>query len=89
VPDILAEERPLERLLTTPETALVFRVEPETVLRWAAAGLIPSTKTPTGYYRFKMSDVRALLEAGQVLTDELASTAAVLDSEPQEARGGA
>jgi excisionase family DNA binding protein len=88
VTSILAEEQPLDLLLTTEETALVFRVKPETILRWAATGLIPSTKTPTGYYRFKMSDVRALLKASQVPTDELGPDA-VLDSEPQDAQGAA
>jgi excisionase family DNA binding protein len=52
---------PGDRLLTPAEVAARFRVEPDTVTRWAAAGRIPSIKTPGGHRRVRESDVRALL----------------------------
>ena len=55
-----------ERLLTPGEVASLFRVDPKTVTRWAAAGRISSIRTPGGHRRFRESEVRALLrgEAG-------------------------
>jgi excisionase family DNA binding protein len=50
-----------ERLLTPGEVAAVFRVDPKTVTRWAAAGRIRSVRTPGGHRRFHASAVRALL----------------------------
>jgi len=49
-------------LLTPGEVAALFRVDPKTVTRWAAAGRISSIRTPGGHRRFKESEVRALLE---------------------------
>ena len=54
-----------ERLLTPGEVAALFRVDPKTVTRWAAAGRISSIRTPGGHRRFRESEVRALL-AGEV-----------------------
>jgi excisionase family DNA binding protein len=42
--------------------AALFRVDPKTVTRWAAAGRIGSIRTPGGHRRFRESEVRALLE---------------------------
>jgi len=50
-----------ERLLTPGEVASLFRVDPKTVTRWAAAGRIGSIRTPGGHRRFRESEVRALL----------------------------
>ena len=50
-----------ERLLTPGEVAALFRVDPKTVSRWAAAKRITSIRTPGGHRRFRESDVRALL----------------------------
>jgi excisionase family DNA binding protein len=50
-----------ERLLTPGEVALMFRVDPKTVTRWASAGRIGSIRTPGGHRRFRESEVRALL----------------------------
>src|ERR1700751_280968 len=50
-----------ERLLTPGEVATLFRVDPKTVTRWAAAGRLASIRTPGGHRRFKESEVRALL----------------------------
>ena len=52
------------RLLTPGEVATLFRVDPKTVTRWAAAGRISSIRTPGGHRRFRESEVRALLEGG-------------------------
>ena len=51
-----------DRLLTPGEVAAMFRVDPKTVTRWAAAGRIGSIRTPGGHRRFRESEVRALME---------------------------
>lgn len=55
------------RLLTPGEVASLFRVDPKTVTRWAAAGRISSIRTPGGHRRFRESEVRALLEGGRTI----------------------
>jgi excisionase family DNA binding protein len=50
-----------DKLLTPGEVAALFRVDPKTVTRWAAAGRINSIRTPGGHRRFRESEVRALL----------------------------
>ncbi|MFC4334991.1 BldC family transcriptional regulator [Salininema proteolyticum] len=50
-----------DRLLTPGEVASMFRVDPKTVTRWAAAGRIGSIRTPGGHRRFRESEVQALL----------------------------
>lgn len=52
---------PRERLMTPGEVAALFRVDPKTVARWAAAGRIRSIRTPGGHRRFLESEVRELL----------------------------
>jgi excisionase family DNA binding protein len=63
-----------DRLLTPGEVAALFRVDPKTVTRWAAAGRIGSIRTPGGHRRFRESEVRALLEgegeAGDLTAEE-------------------
>lgn len=56
-------------LLTPGEVAALFRVDPKTVTRWAAAGRISSIRTPGGHRRFRESEVRALLEGGDLNGD--------------------
>lgn len=51
-----------ERLFTPGEVAALFRVDPKTVTRWAAAGRIASIRTPGGHRRFRESEVKRLLE---------------------------
>lgn len=51
-----------DRLLTPGEVAALFRVDPKTVTRWAAAGRLHSIRTPGGHRRFLESQVRALLD---------------------------
>ena len=58
-----------DRLLTPGEVAALFRVDPKTVTRWAAAGRISSIRTPGGHRRFRESEVRALLEGEGVDED--------------------
>ena len=50
-----------DRLLTPGEVASLFRVDPKTVTRWAAAGRINSIRTPGGHRRFRESEIRDLL----------------------------
>jgi excisionase family DNA binding protein len=59
-----------DRLLTPGEVAALFRVDPKTVTRWAAAGRIGSIRTPGGHRRFRESEVRALLEGEGMLEEE-------------------
>jgi excisionase family DNA binding protein len=62
-----------ERLLTPGEVALMFRVDPKTVTRWASSGRIGSIRTPGGHRRFRESEVTGLLAD---LTVESASSTA-------------
>lgn len=64
-----------DRLLTPGEVAAVFRVDPKTVTRWAAAGRISSIRTPGGHRRFRESEIRALLLDGEVAALDLACPA--------------
>jgi excisionase family DNA binding protein len=48
-------------LLTPGEVALLFRVDPKTVTRWAQAGRLQSVMTPGGHHRFRPEDVERLL----------------------------
>lgn len=50
-----------DSLLTPGEVAALFRVDPKTVTRWAAAGRIGSIRTPGGHRRFRESEITALL----------------------------
>jgi len=54
------------RLLTPGEVAALFRVDPKTVTRWAAAGKLGSIRTPGGHRRFREDEVWELLEGGNV-----------------------
>lgn len=49
-----------DHLYTPAEVALIFRVDPKTVTRWAAAGRISSVRTPGGHRRFRKSEVDRL-----------------------------
>jgi len=60
-----------ERLLTPAEVAVLFRVDPKTVTRWAQAGKLSSIRTLGGHRRFRESEVRALL-AGTDARDQTA-----------------
>ena len=75
-----------DRLLTPGEVAALFRVDPKTVTRWAAAGRISSIRTPGGHRRFRESEVRALLE-GEEGGMEDAPGVPPTDRPPTEQRG--
>lgn len=51
-------------LLLPGEVAGVFRVDPKTVTRWAAAGRMEAIRTEGGHRRFRVAVVLAKLEAG-------------------------
>ena len=51
-----------ENLLTPAEVAVLFRVDPKTVTRWAKAGKLTSIRTLGGHRRYKESEVKALLK---------------------------
>jgi excisionase family DNA binding protein len=59
--DTMAEHE----LLTPAEVAVMFRVNPKTVTRWARAGRLSAIRTIGGHRRFRASEVQHLLEDGQ------------------------
>jgi excisionase family DNA binding protein len=75
-----------ERLLTPGEVATLFRVDPKTVTRWAAAGRIGSIRTPGGHRRFRESEVRALLRGELVGDGEVGETPAQRNAHEPELR---
>jgi excisionase family DNA binding protein len=54
-------------LLTPAEVAVMFRVNPKTVTRWARAGKISAVRTLGGHRRFRASEIRRFLEEAQDL----------------------
>jgi len=58
-----AAQSPLtqDALLTPGEVAVLFRVDPKTVTRWAQAGKLSAVRTLGGHRRFHESEVRELL----------------------------
>ena len=50
-----------EPLLTPAEVAVMFRVDPKTVTRWARASKLTSIRTLGGHRRYREAEVRALL----------------------------
>ena len=75
-----------ERLLTPGEVASLFRVDPKTVTRWAAAGRISSIRTPGGHRRFRESEVRALLRGEAAAASGAAAPAPRQSVEDEPAR---
>jgi excisionase family DNA binding protein len=49
-------------LLTPHEVAIMFRVNPKTVTRWASAGKLSTVRTLGGHRRFRASEIRRVLE---------------------------
>ena len=64
-----AHDQQPERLMTPAEVAVMFRVDPKTVTRWAKVGKLSSIKTLGGHRRFRESEVHALLLEAQVQHD--------------------
>lgn len=54
-------------LLTPGEVAVMFRVNPKTVTRWARAGRISAVRTLGGHRRFRATEIRRFLEEAQDL----------------------
>ena len=54
-------------LLTPAEVAIMFRVNPKTVTRWARAGRISAVRTLGGHRRFHASEIRRFLDEVQDL----------------------
>ena len=48
-------------LLTPSEVAVMFRVNPKTVTRWARAGKISAVRTLGGHRRFRADEIRRFL----------------------------
>jgi len=64
IPSFPLETRPQASALLTPgEVAVMFRVDPKTVTRWAHAGRLGSLRTPGGHRRFRESEVMQLLKS--------------------------
>ena len=78
--------------MTSREVADLFRVGREAVTQWVRTGVLDAITTPGGRYRFRTSDVRALLasrdEFGNV-PQEVQSPAPQLPSSPGTASGTA
>lgn len=55
-----------EALLTPAEVAIMFRVDPKTVTRWAKAGRLSSLKTLGGHRRYREAEVLSLLHGRPV-----------------------
>lgn len=54
-------------LITTTQVAERFNVDPSTVRKWVDKGLItPAMSTPGGHYRFRQSDIDALMGRGAI-----------------------
>ena len=51
-----------ERLLTPKEVATIFRVDRNTVKRWANQEKLHAIRTPGGHRRYREAEVRELLE---------------------------
>lgn len=58
----MAEQTDAGALLTPAEVAVMFRVNPKTVTRWARAGKITSIRTLGGHRRFRAAEVERFLE---------------------------
>ncbi|WP_441347251.1 BldC family transcriptional regulator [Rhodococcus sp. OK302] len=62
--DVAATRWPLdEELLTPKQVAVLFRVDPRTVVRWAKAGKIGFMTTLGGHRRYRSAEVHSLLRA--------------------------
>jgi excisionase family DNA binding protein len=57
-----AEPVPGDRLLLRAEVAALLGLAPNTVTWRARYGRLPCVRTPGGGYRFRESEIRALLE---------------------------
>lgn len=58
-------------LLTPGEVALLFRVDPKTVTRWAKMGRLPYVRTPGGHHRFRKSVIDEKLRSPENVLQEM------------------
>jgi excisionase family DNA binding protein len=65
-PAVRAQIEPANRLLTPAEVAVMLRVDPKTVTRWARAGKLNSIRTPGGHRRYSESEVRSFLNGWEL-----------------------
>jgi excisionase family DNA binding protein len=49
-------------LLTPAEVAVMFRVDPKTVTRWARAGKLSAIRTMGGHRRFRASEIQRFVD---------------------------
>jgi excisionase family DNA binding protein len=49
-------------LLTPGEVAVMFRVNPKTVTRWARSGRISAVRTMGGHRRFRAAEIQRFLD---------------------------
>lgn len=75
-----------DRRVALGEGARLIGVHPTTLRRWANDGLVPCTRTPRGQRRFRVGDLRAVLE-GQAPPAQ--PPAGDVDAEPERAAAGA
>ena len=60
---LIPQETPVaDELLTPAEVAVMFRVNPKTVTRWARDGKISAVRTLGGHRRFRATEIRRFLE---------------------------
>jgi excisionase family DNA binding protein len=59
--EILYDEARRDPLLTSAEVAMLFRVSPKTVTRWARVGKLAAMRTMGGHRRYRLSDVQRSL----------------------------
>lgn len=55
------EDEKKNELMTPGEVALLFKVDPKTVSRWARSKRLPSIVTPGGHHRFYREDVETFI----------------------------
>jgi excisionase family DNA binding protein len=55
------DDIPDDALMTPSEVAVLFRVSPKTVTRWARAGKLTALRTLGGHRRFRAGEVREIL----------------------------
>lgn len=67
----LAQKHLEQGLALTPgEMALLLRVNPKSIARWAAAGRLVHFKTPGGHLRIPNEEARSVLTGKKVLRNE-------------------
>jgi len=53
----------VERMLRPREVAVLFKVDPKTVTRWAKTGKLTPVVLPSGHRRYRASDVEGLINS--------------------------